>query len=296
MGGRSVIADGNWLRLTPMDYAIAPLSEHTGAEIRGVDLAEPVEVETRDCLNRLFAERAVLAFRDQHLTPAQLVAAVQLFGEVFPQHNSRFALPECPLVHYISNQDFYPDGRRYIPGEGYHTDHSNAKTPPKATVLHAVRLPDKGGDTQYVNMMAAYDALPPDTRSRIDGLKAVHVYQSRHSARKLMALTEESRERVPDAVAHPVVRTHPETGRRAIYINPIRIEGILGMAEEEALALLGELLEHATQPQFEYRHHWRPGDLVMWDNRSLLHKANGDYDMGQVRYLYRIMLQGDVPV
>ena len=238
----------------------------------------------------------MLVFRDQHLTPHQLLAAVGLFGEVFPQHNSRFALPECPLVHYISNQDFFPDGGRYIPGEGYHTDHSNAACPPKATVLHAVSLPDRGGDTQYVNMRLAYDELPEETKRRLDGLKAIHVYQSRHSARKLMELSTESRDRVPEAVAHPVVRTHPESGRKAIYINPIRIEGIVGMAEAEALALLADLLEHATQPKYQYRHQWRPGDLVMWDNRSLLHKANGDYDMSQLRYLYRIMLKGDMPV
>jgi taurine dioxygenase len=97
-------------------------------------------------------------------------------------------------------------------------------------------------------------------------------------------------------VVHPLVRTHPESGRKAIYLNPIRIEGIVGIEEREALALLDELLTHATQPQYEYRHQWRQGDMVMWDNRCLLHKANGDYDMGQVRYLYRIMLKGDVPV
>jgi taurine dioxygenase len=111
-----------------------------------------------------------------------------------------------------------------------------------------------------------------------------------------MELSSESRSRVPDAVTHPIVRTHPESGRKAIYINPIRTEGIVGMPEEEALSLLADLLEHATQPQYQYRHRWRPGDLVMWDNRSLLHKANADYDMNQLRYLYRIMLQGDVPV
>jgi taurine dioxygenase len=230
------------------------------------------------------------------LTPKQLLEAVGLFGEPFPQHNSRFALPECPLVHYISNQDFYPDGRRYIPGEGYHTDHSNAARPPKATVLHAVSLPDRGGDTQYVDMRLAYDELPQETKCRLEGLKAIHVYQSRHSSRKMMELSSESRSRVPDAVAHPIVRTHPESGRKAIYINPIRTEGIVGMPEEEAQALLADLLEHATQPQYQYRHQWRPGDLIMWDNRSLLHKANGDYDMKQLRYLYRVMLQGDVPV
>ena len=238
----------------------------------------------------------MLVFRDQHLTPQQLLEAVGLFGEPFPQHNSRFALLECPLVHYISNQDFYPDGRRYIPGEGFHTDHSNAARPPKATILHAVSLPDRGGDTQYVDMRLAYEELPQETKRRLDGLKAIHVYQSRHSARKLMELSSESRRLVPDSVVHPIVRTHPESGRKAIYINPIRTEGIVGMTEREALTLLADLLEHATQPQYQYRHQWRPGDLVMWDNRSLLHKANGDYDMNQLRYLFRIMLQGDVPV
>jgi len=275
---------------------ISPLSAHTGAEICGVDLSKPVDAGLRERLNRAFVANSVLVFRDQHLSPPQLLDAVQLFGDVFPQHNDRFALPECPLIHYISNQDSYPDGRRYIPGEGYHTDHSNAAEPPKATVLHAVRLPDHGGDTQFVNMHRAYEDLPDGLRRRISGLQAMHVYQSRHSARKLMALSEASRASVPDGVLHPLVRTHPDSGRKAIYLNPIRIEGIEGMAEGEALRLLDELLAHATQPQYEYRHRWRPGDMVMWDNRCLLHKANGDYDMRQVRYLYRIMLKGDAPV
>src|SRR5262249_41375826 len=148
----------------------------------------------------------------------------------------------CPQIHYISNQDFYPDGKRYIPGEGYHTDHSNAAAPPKATVLHAVRLPDRGGDTQFVNMQRAYEALPAPIRARIDGMQAIHVYQSRYSERKLMTLTEEARQKVPDAVRHPLVRTHPESKRKSIYLNPIRTEGIVGMEESQALGLLDELL------------------------------------------------------
>lgn len=278
-----------------MNCTITPLSAHTGAEVHGVDLTRPVDGADRARLYRAFIDHSVLVFRDQLLAPHQLLAAVKLFGEVFPQHDSRFALPECPDIHYISNQDFYPDGERYIPGDGYHTDHSNAARPPKATVLHAVRLPDRGGDTQYVNMHFAYDELPPETKLRLDGLKAIHVYQSRFGARKLMDLNSESRSRVPASVAHPIVRTHPESGRKALYINPIRTEGIVGMPEADALSLLADLLEHATQPHHQYRHQWRAGDLVMWDNRSLLHKANGDYDMNQLRYLYRIMLQGDVP-
>ena len=279
-----------------MECTIAKLTDHTGAEVRAVDLSRPIDVALRTRLNQAFSYHSVLVIRDQHLSPHQLLEAVQLFGKVFPQQDKKFALPDCPLIHYVSNQDSYPDGTRYIPGAGYHTDHSNAAAPPKATVLHAVKLPDRGGDTQYVNMHRAYEDLPDSMKQRIDKLRAIHVYQSRHSARKLMTLSEANRKAVPDAVLHPLVRTHPETHRKALYLNPIRIEGIEGMAEADALALLDELLEHARQPQYEYRHQWRPGDLVMWDNRCLLHKANGDYDMTQVRYLYRIMLQGDVPV
>jgi taurine dioxygenase len=276
-----------------LDYTITKLSPHTGAEVRGVDLREPVDAATRARLNRAFVEHSVLVIRDQKLTPAQLLAAVELFGEVFPQHNTKFALPECPMIHYISNQDRYPDGKRYIPGSGYHTDHSNAVAPPKATVLHAVQLPDRGGDTQYVNMHAAYEGLSDAVKARIAGRKAIHVYQSRYSDRKLLALPDTAT--VPDAVAHPLVRTHPESGRKAIYLNPIRTEGIVDMDDAEGLPLLDELLAHAVQEKYQYRHRWQPGDVVMWDNRCLLHKANADYDMDQMRYLYRVMLKGDAP-
>jgi taurine dioxygenase len=274
---------------------VTPLTDDTGAEVRGIDLGRPISEIDKAMLNRVFVDHSVLVIRDQHLTPQQVLAAVGLFGTIFPQHNTRFALPDCPEIHYLSNQDRFPDGRRYIPGEGWHTDHSNDTRPPKATVLHAVELPDRGGDTQFANMAAAYSALPTAMQDRLGGLLAIHVYQSSHSARQLMPLSHANKERIPNAVLHPVVRTHPESGRKAIYINPIRIEGILGLDHKEALPLLAELLQHATAERFQYRHQWRPGDLVMWDNRCLLHKANGDYDMDQTRYLYRVMLQGDVP-
>ena len=274
---------------------IRRLTDHAGAEAVGIDLTRPVSAATQAMLNRAFVEHGVLVVRDQSLTPDQVLAAVELFGPVFHQHNTRFALPDCPWIHYISNQDRFSDGTRYIPGEGWHTDHSNDARPPKATVLHAVTLPDAGGDTQFANMAAAYAGLSAAMRDRIAALMAIHVYQSSHSVRQLMGLSDANKERVPNAVLHPVVRTHPENGRKSIYINPIRIEGIVGLDHKEALPLLEELLEHATREEFQYRHEWRSGDLVMWDNRCLLHKANGDYDMAQTRYLYRVMLQGDVP-
>jgi len=254
---------------TQTQCEMTALSAHTGIEIRGLDLKAPIDATLLARLQQAFVDHSVLVFREQSLTPAELL--------------------------YLSNQDRYPDGKRYIPGAGYHTDHSNARMPPKATVLYAVTLPDSGGDTQYVNMHAAYEGLDETMKARVRGRLAVHVYQSRHSKRKLMALDEARQRDIPDEVTHPLLRTHPESGRRSLFINPIRIERIEDMAQDEALQLLDELLEHATQPCYEYRHRWQDGDLVMWDNRCLLHKANGDYDMSQNRYLYRVMLQGDKP-
>ena len=277
-------------------FSIKSLSSHTGAEIYSIDLSQPIDEATRTALNQAFADHAVLAIRNQKLSAPQFLEAMKLFGEIFPQHNSRFQVPECPAIHYISNQDKLEDGTVYIPGEGYHTDHSNDAEPPKATALHAVKLPKTGGDTQFVNMYEAYDALPRSVKAKIDGLKARHVYQSKYSERKLPKLPGERKRIENSSVIHPLVRTHPQSGRKAIYINPIRIEEIIGMSESEALPLLDMLLEHSTQLKFQYRHKWHSGDVVIWDNRCLLHKANGDYPVDEVRYLYRLMLKGSRPV
>jgi len=279
-----------------MAITVTPFANEFGAEVAGADLTHVSDQHLIGQLNEAFVDYSVLVIRDQHLTPYEMVDAVSHFGTIFEQQNKRFALPDCPQIHYISNQDRYDDGTRYIPGAGYHTDHSNHALPPKATVLSAVKLPDAGGDTQYVNMHAAYDGLPAAIKEQIADLRAMHVYQSRHSERKLMTLSTGNARDVPKSVAHPLVRTHPESGRKAIYLNPIRVEGIVGMSEKEALTLLDDLLAHAIQEKYQYRHKWRVGDLVLWDNRCLLHKANGDYDHGQDRYLYRVMLQGDEPV
>jgi len=278
--------------MTPI---LSSLSSHTGVEVEGVDLREPLPAGLRDALYAAFLERSVLVVRGQDLDPHQMLAAAKQFGAPFEQHNTRFQLPECPEIHYISNQDKHADGSRYIPGSGYHTDHSNSASPPKATLLHAKELPSSGGDTQFVNMRVAYLDLDDATRGLIDGLQAEHVYQSSHSARKLVGLTDKRRQEVEQSVLHPLVRPHTETGEPALYINPIRIERIVGMDDETALPLLDRLLAHAIEPERQYRHRWRPGDFVMWDNRRLLHKANGDYDMSERRYLYRLMLQDGPP-
>jgi taurine dioxygenase len=123
----------------------------------------------------------------------------------------------------------------------------------------------------------------------------VHVYQSKYSPRALSDLSEESRRNLPAPGVHPLVRTHPENGRKALYLNPVRIESIVGMADADALSLVGDLMRHATQNKYEYRHKWQSGDWVLWDNRSVMHQANPDYDMSERRFLYRLMLKGEVP-
>jgi taurine dioxygenase len=278
-----------------MGYAVTPLTRHTGAEVRGLDLNRGVDPETRAALNRAFLDHHVLAIRGQSFTPPQFLAAAQIFGELFQHDKREMHVPGWPQMYYVSNEQTVP-GKRYISGETFHTDHSNHPSPPKATLLYPVALPSSGGDTQYVNMHEAYDDLSPALKEEIAGLKAVHVYLSKYSPRELRPLSEESRHLVPPPGIHPLVRTHPETGRKALYLNPVRIEAIEGIADEEALALVTRLMEHAIQEKYEYRHQWRHGDMVIWDNRSVIHKANPDYDMSERRYLYRLMLKGDRPV
>jgi taurine dioxygenase len=275
-------------------FAITPLTGHTGAEVVGFDFREPVDADTRATLNEAFAQHHVLVMRGQQFSPDDFKTAVQVFGELHQHDKRERHVPGHPDIECISNQEVV-NGRRIIPGESFHTDHSNHPRPPKATTLFAIELPSSGGDTQYVNTHDAYDDLPGETKRRIDGLKAVHVYQSKYSPRALSGLNEDSRRNLPPPGVHPLVRTHPDNGRKALFLNPVRMESIIGMDDDDALKLIDELMRHATQKKFEYRHQWRDGDWVIWDNRSVMHQANPDYDMNERRYLYRLMLKGEVP-
>ena len=276
-------------------FTVAPLTDRTGAQVTGLDFTRPIDGETRAALNKAFVEHHVLVMRGQHFSPDDFKVAVQLFGELQAHDKKEHHVPGYPDVSYVSNDEFV-NGRRIIPGETFHTDHSNHPRPPKATTLFAVELPSSGGDTQYVNMHDAYDDLPEKTKQKIDGLKAVHAYLSKYSPRPLGYLSEESRRNLPPPGVHPLVRTHPENGRKALFLNPVRMESIMGMEDADALKLIEELMQHATQKKYEYRHKWRHGDWVLWDNRSVMHQANPDYDMNERRYLYRLMLQGEVPM
>jgi taurine dioxygenase len=267
------------------------LTDHTGAEVSGIDLREPIDPSTHAALNRAFIERHVVVIRNQDFTPDQFKRAAQVFGELQPHDKKQHHVPGHPDVYYVSNDEFL-NGRRIIPGETFHTDHSNHPAPPKATTLYAVQLPSTGGDTQYVNMHAAYEDLPESMKQRLEGLTAKHVYLSKYSPRPLGPIDETSVKNLPPPGIHPLVHTHRDNGRKALYLNPVRIEAVSGMEEEDALKLIQDLMDHATQKKYEYRHRWRPGDMVIWDNRSVMHQANPDYDMNERRYLYRLMLKG----
>jgi taurine dioxygenase len=276
-----------------MTLTIKPINEVLGAEITGIDLRNPVDADTKRKLNELFSRHAVLVFRDQPLTPPQFMQAAQIFGELMDQQIKKFVLPDYPMVGYNSTRDLpRKNGKLQVRGENYHTDHSNYVEPPKATSLVAVEIPSYGGDTQFVDVRRAYDDLPEPTKGRIAKLRSLHVHESSHSPRSFAKLSPEEMAKIPHTV-QPLVIRHPVSGRPALYLNTGRMEGIEGMSAEEGFALIDELYAHATQPKYEYRHQWRVGDMVIWDNRSVMHQANADYDPEEFRYLYRVMLKGD---
>ena len=272
-----------------MDLKLNKLSKILGLEILNLDLKKVIDKKLKIKLNDLFVENKVLVIKKQFLNPNEFQKAAEIFGKIFRQHNSKFSLKENPLVHYISNQDKFSDGKIYIPGEGFHTDHSNDKKPPKATILLSKEIPSYGGDTQFINMNLLYENLSNEMKNKIKNLKAKHVYQSKFSKRKLMSIKNQDHKN--NEVFQPLVKIHPETGLKSLYINPIRIEQISNYSDEKTLDLIDELMGHVNSLKFEYRHKWEVGDFVIWDNRTLMHKANGDYDMSEKRYLYRLMLQ-----
>ena len=272
-----------------MDIKSNKLSDIFGLEILNIDLNKVTNKKLKIKLNDLFVKNKVLVIRNQIMNSNEFQYAAEIFGKVFRQHNSKFSLKENPLVHYISNQDKFSDGKIYIPGEGFHTDHSNDKKPPKATILLSKEIPSFGGDTQFIDMHLLYENLPKEMKNKIKNLKAKHVYQSKFSKRKLMNINNQDFDK--NEVFHPLVKIHPETGLKSLYINPIRIEQISNFSDEKSLNLINNLMNYVNSLKFEYRHQWKVGDFVIWDNRTLMHKANGDYDMTEKRYLYRLMLQ-----
>lgn len=272
------------------------LSPAGGVEILGADLSRPLTPAMKQMVIDGLLAHHVVVVRDQTLTPQQQHDFTAQFGEL-EQHVRRHSDAQYAIVHAVTNFD--PQGQPTLkPSTNgnyfWHTDKSYHDVPSLMTLLHAVELPESGGDTQFANMVLGYKALPEETKARIAGLRAVHAWEwSRIASGSSPASEAEKRERPP--VDHPIVRTHPDTGEKALYIG-LHASHILGMPEAEGRTLLKELLDHATQPEFVYTHNWRSGDLVIWDNRALLHRALANYAMAQQRrVLHRTVVRGTVP-
>jgi taurine dioxygenase len=281
-------------------FAIHPFpGAPLGAEVIGLDLSLPLATADLARLHRAHLDHHVLVFRDQHITPAQQVDFSRHFGALQIHVLRNFQLPGQPEVLVISNiqQDGKPVGLGDA-GHFWHSDLSYKETPSLGSMLHAQELPAEGGDTLFANQHAVWNALPDDLKREVEGLQAEHWYLARY---------EELRQRNPyrpqltqaqidevRPVSHPVVRTHPETGRRALFVSEHFTTRILGVSEQRSRKLLDLLFDYGTRAEHVYRHQWQPHDMVFWDNRSLMHLAAGCPDHLR-RKLYRTTIEGDVP-
>jgi taurine dioxygenase len=271
------------------------LCQHMAVAVSGLDLNRPADTATQAALREALNRNLVLCIREQKLAPPAFRDAMARFGT--PMRRLQLAhTEECAEVNIISSEDrdVLGDGKKLVNGASWHTDDSFMREPCSLTMLYGVVVPSRGGDTQFVNMHAAYEALSPEMKARIDGLQVIHKYQSSRQTNRVSKRPDMEMKAMPEAT-HPLVRTHPETGRKALYLNANRMEQIVGIDRAESDALLDELISHAIEPRFQYRHAWRQGDIVIWDNRSTMHKANADYPPGERRLMHRVIVAGTVP-
>jgi len=287
-----------------MALSVKPLSEALGAEISGVDLSEPVDEGTFNEILDSFYQYQLLRFPEQTLTAEQHIAFSRRFGDLEIHICEQYLLPGYPEILLLTNE-LKEDGTRVSiadGGSGWHSDLSYLERPSMGALLYAVQTPQKGGDTEWANMYTAYETLPDETKKRIKGLKAIHQFDQRLNPRlpdpDLRYRDEHSdelRALTPD-VQHPIVRTHPVTGRKVLFASVRFTIGVADMDEKEGAALLDELLAHQENPELTYHHKWKMGDLMMWDNRCTNHRACGEVvQFPDVRRLHRATLLGDVP-
>jgi taurine dioxygenase len=280
-------------------FAIRPFDAALGAEVLGLDLSLPISGEDFARLHRAHLMHHVLVFREQHITPAQQVEFSRRCGPLQIHVLRQFQLAGEPEVLIVSNirENGQPIGLGDA-GHFWHSDLSYKETPSLGSMLHAQELPAEGGDTLFANQHTAWEQLPGYLRRAVEHAKAEHSYLARYADLQKKNpwrpnLTQAQIDEVKPVV-HPVVRTHPESGRRALFVSEHFTTRIVGLPEEESRALLDELFDHSTRPEHIYRHKWQPQDMVFWDSRSLLHLAAGCPD-DQRRKLYRTTIEGDVP-
>jgi taurine dioxygenase len=266
-------------------FSVTPLMPQIGAEISGIDLAAPVDSATREALSQALCRHLVLVFRGQDLTPEQYLAAAAAFGPPMRQHYSQHNMPDHPDIGLV----WHKNGQR--PAEMWHTDHTNRERPPLATMLYGVEVPSQGGGTSVANMRAAYAALPEEERRRLDRLRTVNSLDADR-----LDTRAEDREKYGRPIVHPMVRTHPVDGSRAVYFHITKTHNIEGMPPEASRAYLRDLLDRMIRPEIVYTHRWQKGDVLVIDNRATMHRAHGDYDRRESRVLWRIIVEGDRPV
>jgi taurine dioxygenase len=280
---------------------VRTVSAAMGAEILDVDLND-LSDDAFARIREAFHALQVIAIRGQNLTPPAQLDFSRRFGALEDQLNAHYTVPDYPEVLVLSNdmKDGKPVGL-IDGGDFWHSDSSHRDKPSMATILYAVKNPDQGGDTEFANMYAAYDALPFEMKSRIAGLKGVHAVSKLKNKRVTVSPRRadgkdfyEKQKSLPDQI-WPLVRTHPMTGKKSLYVSPRFTIGIEGMAEGEADEILDFLFAHQIRPEFVYRHKWRDHDLVMWDNRCVIHQATGGYTYPDVRTMYRTVVAGDRP-
>jgi taurine dioxygenase len=284
-----------------MTASIHPFDAVLGAEVRGIDLSRPVDSDSVAVLRAAYEEHSVLLFRDQELTPEQHIDLSRCFGKLEIHVLGQWRHPEYPEILIVSN---VKDKDRHVgvphAGRYWHTDLSYMVAPSRGSLLYAIEIPEQNGralgDTRFTSTVAAYEALPEETKDRVADLSAT--FSLAHHRSKLMAdgasedrLTADQEAKVPVAV-HRIVQEHPVTGRKCLFVNEGHTVEILGLPEKEGRELLDMLCRHATSPEFLYLHRWRVGDLLMWDNVATQHIAEFNYALPQRRYLHRTTLEG----
>ena len=281
-----------------MGIEVRPVSPATGAEILGADIGAELDDSEFATIRAALDTHGVILLRNQTLTPETQVAFTRRLGE--PEFNfnaARFGIDGSPEIYLISNIVEYgaPIGTRRA-GETWHTDMSYAKRPAGATMLYAVEVPVLHGlalgDTCFANAAAAWDALPCAMQEEIDGLRGIFDFRGRKRSSPVSA--EDIAQYPP--VEHPIVRTHPRTGRKSLYIARDDCTGIVGKDEETSRGLIEALADHIVRTAFIYQHRWQVGDVVVWDNCTVQHRAIQDYDLPQRRLLWRTTIKGDIPV
>ena len=281
-------------KLWVVSMLIDEMNGSLGAIVQDLSPKEAAEQASCQRLQDVFLDRHVLCLRGWPLTPEDFIIFSQYFGEPQVQLLSDYHLEGHPEISVISNYNKIGGERPHVRATYWHTDDSYFARPAKATALCAMVLPSAGGDTAFIDCHAVLDAMPVDLRERIEGRYAVHKYLSRRGKARVAVRNDAESEKTPD-VSHPLIRTHPETGRCALYINPNRIDHIAEMHSDESDAILDEIYAFAFQACFQYRHQWRPGDMLIWDNRCTMHRATTNFNVFERREFLRILLKGDVP-